>query len=277
MNLFKDILINADVLNGRYISLKQPAYIEEDIPTDGAGVYSSEEWTKARSSGYRDAGENSSELDSNESYLSRILTKHSRNTLASLRLLRTFEFQSYGSILELGCGEMVQAFVIKSAYPRIRYRATDFDPFIVDKCSRLSILDGLEKDVLDVAGLSAEMLHDFDLLISWEMDYALDNDKLLAILRSAKEANVPYLTCNTQYIGLIKYLVRKVKNLSWRPGGLYYKRMIEEGKMRMHGRQCSIGYYRRLAEQAGMSLSSVAVPPLSRPLEDNFVYCLLTP
>lgn len=277
MNFLKDLLISADVLGGKYLTLKQSAYIEEGILTDGAGVYSPEEWTKARSLGYRDAGINSSELDSNESYLSRIFTKHSRNTLAALRLIKAFDFQSYDSILELGCGEMIQAFVIKSAYPHIRYTATDFDPFIIDKCSKLRILDGLEKDVLDVAILSAGMLADFDLLISWEMNYALDDDRLLAILRSAKEANIPYLACDTQYIGLIKYCVRKLKNLIGQPSGFYYQRMADEGKMRMHGRQISIGYYKRLAKLADMSLSSVVVPPLSRPAEDNFVYCLLTP
>jgi hypothetical protein len=80
MRTLRDVLINADVSWGSLVSLKLPAYIAEGILTEGAGVYSVADWSRTRSLGYRGAGTDSAELNTDESYLSRIFGKHRRNT-----------------------------------------------------------------------------------------------------------------------------------------------------------------------------------------------------
>ncbi len=275
MNLFKDMLISVDVLSGKYISVRQPAYILEDI-LEGDGIYSQDEWALARSKGYRDAGMGSADLDSNAKYLTRMLSVNSRNTLAALRLCQSFDFDHYGSVLELGCGEMIQAFVIKSAYPHLRVMATDFDAYVIGKCAQLDLLGGVEKEVLDVAAIAPEMLEGFGVVMSWDMNYALNDDILLKVLRAAKAANIPYLACSTQHIGVLRYLFRGLKGVVSR-NSVDTNKQRDDVILRMHGWQTSVGYYQKLAKRAGMHLTSVTVPPVGRSRKDDFVYVLVSP
>jgi trans-aconitate methyltransferase len=275
--MLRQFISNLDLRAGKFCSLNFPAYIREQYLSGGKGVYSQEEWSRTRTLGYRGAGRESENLDSDARYVQRMLSDHSRNVLAALRLVRTVDFSRYESVLEIGCGEMIQAFVLKCNFPSLRVKATDFDPYIINKCSRLPLLNCLEKEVLDAGALSAEQVRGFKLLMCWEVLYALDDEKVLAILRAAASAGAPFLACTTQMTGPARQCWRALKNLNWRPDGFYYKRLERAGAIRMHGWTPSAGYYDRLAARAGMRLTRAWHPPAFGSQIDNFSYLLFTP
>ena len=275
--MIRQFLLNCDLRAGRHVPLKLPAYIREQYLKDGQGIYSREEWSHARRNGYRGAGVNSSELDTDDRYLTRVFSSHVRNLHAALRLLETFRFESYDSVLELGCGEMIQAFAIKCAHPQLRYMATDFDPFVVEKCSRLPVLGQIEKDVVDASQLSVEQIAGFSLVVAWEMIYALDDEKLLTVLRACRGANVPLLACTTQMIGPAQYIFRKMKNLWRRLEGVRVKGAGAAEPLRMHGWNPSPAYYARLARHAGLELVRIWHPPALLRGGDDFSYLLFAP
>jgi hypothetical protein len=273
--MIRRLLLNLDLRAGRLLPVKLPAYIREQILREGAGVYSREEWSRARRRGYRGAGINSEALDSDERYLNRIFSSHSRNLQAALRLLETFDFGPYNSVLELGCGEMVQAFAIKCAYPGMRYRATDFDAFIVDKCGALPILRALEKSVVDASRLTSADIAGFRLVVSWEMIYALDDAQLLNLFKVCGDARIPFLACTTQMIGPVRFLLGWLRQRGWRED--LSAATGQGGGVRMHGWNPSLRHYDALSRKAGLRLSRVWHPPALLRGGDDFSYLLFLP
>ena len=110
---------NVDNKAGRLFHLKIPAYILEKTLSLEGGTYTPEEWSQARAIGYRGAGQNSMDLDDDRRYLSRMFQTQYRNFLSAQRFCSLLDLSSYQSVLELGCGEMVQAFVITNLYPHL--------------------------------------------------------------------------------------------------------------------------------------------------------------
>ena len=274
--MLRQALLNCDLHASRFFSLKIPAYIQEKYIADGAGVYSSSDWSEARARGYREAGENTCSLDSGEAYWHRIFTTQARNVAAALRLVKTLDLARYPSIVEVGCGEMVQAFVVKCACPSTRYKATDFDPYIIDKCSKLSLLDPIEKGILDISQVARADLAGFNLLIAWEVLYALDDLKVKTLLSAAAQAGTSVLVCTTQSLGPIRRLTRGVKNLVLQTRGCSIETQVSEGKLRMHGWNASLLHYSKLARESGMNLSRIWLPPIASSLGDDFTYLLFT-
>ena len=222
------LILNADNAASRFTKIRIPAYISEKILMEGTGAYTSEEWSQARVHGYRNAREDSSALNNDEKYLSRIFQTQYRNFLSAQRLCCVHDFTQYDSVIELGCGEMVQAFVITKLYPHIRYRATDFDPYIIEKCSRLSLLSEIEKDVLDVSDLNAIDLKGSQLVLSWELLYALDESKLIRLFEVVGAAGASMIACTTQLTGPLRVMIRRLKGI---PGD----QKINRDGVRMHG------------------------------------------
>src|SRR5687767_3578739 len=136
--MIREHLLTADYWLGSRVSLRQKAY-DAEFPCTTA-----DEWSAARKSGYRGVGPDAGELSTDTRYLRRMFTRHVRNTFAALRFARTFDLSHTRGVLEVGCGEMVQAWVLKTVYPHLRYVATDFDPFVIERCAALATLRDVE-------------------------------------------------------------------------------------------------------------------------------------
>lgn len=219
-----------------------PGYISDPTTVSrGEGVYKAEDWSIARQ---RDLP-----WDNDESYLRYIFGTEGMNVIAAVSLAQTFDFGRYRSIWEIGCGDMAQAYIIHRQYPGIRYVATDLDPWVVDRCSRLSVLDGIDKQVLDVLALvEAEApFADSELLVSWGMEYALDDAQLLRLLGMARQHRVPYLMCSATTTGLGKYL----RYLMQTPKRA---RLIKQRKLRLTGWERSPLHFHRLARRAQLDM-----------------------
>ena len=265
-------LINADVWLGRFADLKLPAYIEERWSSDRQGAYTAEEWSHARSSGYRGNGSTQPLLDSEEGYRQQLATHNAPAVSAALRLARCLDFHRYNAIIEIGCGEMAQAYTLVGKFPHLRYRATDFDPYVIAKCSRLPLLDALEKAQLDVTRLSSSDLTGFKLLVGWEIIYALDASVLQTILTACRNAGVPFLAATTQLLGPGRFLRRTWRDTAWGLHASQYQQLMAERRIRMHGWNPTVGYYRRQAQLAGMRLACLWLPPADA--IDNFSFML---
>lgn len=268
-------LINLDLWAGRGVALKLPAYIEERWSVSRQGSYTAEEWSHARMAGYRGNEAGRPLLDTEEGYRHQLATHNAPAVQAANRLAVTLNFQCYHSILEIGCGEMAQAYTLTSLFSHLRYRATDFDPFVIEKCLRLPLLNRIEKGVLDVSRIAASDLAGFDLLTGWEIIYALDEPVLHTVLSACHEAGVPFMAATSQLLGPLRYLRRTWRDTAWGLHGSAYQRLVAERRLRMHGWNSSLGYYRRQARQAGMKLSRFWLPPAGA--ADNFSFLLFEP
>ncbi len=142
MIVLRQALINLDIEAGRWMSLKHPAYIRERVLTEGQGVSSKADWGRARRSGYRGVPDKSDLLDSDEGYLRGLFSNFAYALYAALRLADTIDFDRFSSVLELGCGEMFQAYLLKLIHPHLRYRATDFDRYVGSSRNRVGKLGG---------------------------------------------------------------------------------------------------------------------------------------
>ncbi len=274
--MLRDALKNVDANLGRWVPLKHAAFIAEPRKA-GQGVYGSADWSTARKLGFRGVGERE-RTESDADYLRSLFSNYAYAMHAALRLADTLDLGAYRSVFEIGCGEMFQAFVIKSLYPDMRYRATDFDPYVIEWCARIPILGGIEKAELDVATLTAETIRGFHLILMWELLYALDDAKLETLFRAASEARIPILACTSQLTGPLRAMLRSIKNLNWRPGGFYYARMVDRGEFRMHGWNHSAGFYETLARKCRMSLARVWTPPATvNGAIERFAYLLFEP
>jgi hypothetical protein len=215
----------------------------------GKGVETAEDWTNTRRKGSAAQGTDGTYLDNDENYLRYILGVESINLIGVLSFARVFDFTRYRSIFEIGCGDMAQAYVIHQLDPKIRYVATDLDPYVIERCKKLSVLSGIDMRVLDVLTVPDTEIPfaGFDLLMSWGMEYALDDAQLLRLFRMVREAGVPYLQCSATTIGLIQY-ARHWMDTRRRQA------LIDQGKLRVSGWLRSIGKFRSLAKQAGLEI-----------------------
>ena len=162
----------------------------------------------------------------------------------AISLKNHLDFKKYSYALEVGCGCMATAFVIKNTFPHLRYLATDYDPYVIEKCSKLSVLDGIEKAVFDVRQDKLDVFGKVDLLISWGLDACIEDEYILKLLSFAKDRQVPYLMYPSS-VGMIRYLLDKKS--SKKTG-----RLLKEKKIRMMGWRRSLRYFKKLAEKEKM-------------------------
>ncbi|APV48480.1 hypothetical protein BWI17_01525 [Betaproteobacteria bacterium GR16-43] len=155
-------------------------------------------------------------------------------------LAAAFDFARYPRVLELGCGDMPQAFTIATRFPAVHYTATDFDPLVIEHCSRLPMLEGIRKSVLDVRGGDREQVRHHDLVTSWTLEFSLEDAELANVFAACRESGVPYLLCTHATLGPIGWL-------SGRPP------VAEAGSKRL-GSLRSVGRIAQIARAAGMSL-----------------------
>lgn len=268
-------LINLDIRAGRWLALQLPAYIEERWNAQRQGTYTAEEWSRARAAGYRGNDAANPLLDSEEGYRRQLLTHNAPAVGATHRLTKWIDFRHHRSVLEIGCGEMAQALTLVTAHPHLRYRATDFDPFVIEKCSRLPLLHQIEKGLLDVSRITPDDLRGFDLLIGWEIIYAFDDRLLDTVLRAAATARVPFLAVTSQLLGPVRYLRRTWRDTAWGLRASRFAQLAAAGRIRAHGWNPSLGHYRRAAAQAGMRLSRTCLPPPDA--TDSLTFLLFEP
>lgn len=270
----KDLLIDFDVWVGGLISLEQPLTTVDrnlDVKKKGVQPYSVDEWKITRTKGYNKIGQNGEKLENNEKYFNHMVCEEKRKLFAALSLVHSVDLGKYRSIFEIGCGEMMQAFIVKQYFPNIRYLATDIDPYIIEKCSCLTILDSIEKGVYNVLKDSPETFRDFGLIISWGVEYVIDSANLLKLLCSAKKYSIPVLICTQQIIGPMRYVSRKIKTNSFDP-----QRLSKEG-VRLHGWVRTIRYWKRAAEGANMRLEVLKSPSTQIGNEANYHWLLFNP
>lgn len=251
------VLAEVEPWTGWLASLRFPGYVDDPaIVRRGEGVFRAGDWSAVRQAQVAAA------LADDESYLRHILGPEGINIVGAVSLAQAFDFARYGSIFELGCGDMAQAYVVHRLHPGIRYVASDLDPWVIEQCARLPALAGIEKRVLDVLTVpEAEApFAGFDLLVSWGMEYALDDEQLLRLLRTVRRHRLPYLLCSATAAGLGKWL-----RYRWRARAR--ARLAAQGRLRLSGWERSPLRLRMLAHRAGLRTSAIG--------RFGYHYCLL--
>ena len=101
---------------------------------------------------------------------------------------------------------MIQAFTVKSTFSDVRYKATDFDPYVSNEMVS-GFLNDIEKGILDGRKLTSRDLFGFDLLVCWEVIYAMPNTIIDQILAACKEAGVTFFAATSQLTGPVHRLI----------------------------------------------------------------------
>jgi len=247
-SIIRTSLKRTDFLLQSRFCLVRPFCIKDPAGA-GAGIYTAEDWNSIRQGQTEPRGPDEDRYGSDAAYRRYLASIHQSKIAAVESLIRKFDFRDYGRIMELGCGDMPQAFVLSSRFPGIAYTATDFDPHVIGKCARLPLLSGIRKLVLDAAHDELNELRNTDLVLSWSLEFSLDDHQLTALFEACRKHSLPYLLCTHTDVGPIGYL----------------SRAYSESKLRMHARGDglrTIGWLRsaaeiaRLARKAGMTLRS---------------------
>ncbi|MFL6623372.1 MAG: hypothetical protein ACJ8NR_12335, partial [Sulfurifustis sp.] len=228
---------------GWLASFSLPGYTDDPrLVGRGNGVYSAEDWSTVRREDLP--------WDSDETYLGYIFGREGINVIGAITLAGVFDFSRFRSIFEIGCGDMAQAYVIHRLHPAIRYVATDLDGSVIERCAKLSVLDGIEKRVLDVLAVAEGRapFAGFDLLMSWGMEYALDDRQLLQLYAMARVHEVPYLLCSATTAGIGKYF-RHLLQTRRRARG------VRERRLRLTGWERSPLRFQRLARRVGLRVT----------------------
>lgn len=250
---FHRVLAEIEPWTGWLASLKVPGYTDDpNVVSRGEGVFTAEDWSVTRQQGLASFGTDGTQFDSDEKYLRYIFASEAMNVIGALSLTGSFDFSAYRSVFELGCGDMAQAYVIHRLYPQIRYVATDLDPYVIERCSRLSCLNGIEKYALDILAITenAVPFAGFDLLMSWGMEYALDDAQLLRLLGMVSQQRVPYLMCSATTTGLGKFL-------RYLLGTAKRRRLLEARRIRLSGWERSPLRFQKLARQSGLRMQVI--------------------
>lgn len=272
MNMLKQLILNGDIRIGALLPLRHIAYTEETILMQGHGTYTREEWTKARRAGYNQAGPEAQELDSEVGFLRRALGTERRKLLTGLRLADHLRESGCRSVLEVGCGEMVTAWAIKGCLPDLRYCATDYDDYVIEKCRKLALLDPLEKSTLDIDAVRADFLAEFQLVLAWDVFYAFDTARLASFLEKMKTAGSSLIICSSQIIGPLRGFSYLVKSRLQDYAG-----QCRTGRLRDHGYKNSLGYYHRVARTLDMECQLVATPPAGERNGDSYCFIRISP
>lgn len=245
-------LSDLDLWLGSLVRLQSPSYTNDpNLVGLGDGVFTAADWTATRRKGAKIFGTDGSQYDSNEKYLKHIFGAESANVVAAVSLAKSFDFGRYRSIFEIGCGDMAQAFIISRLFPNVRYVATDLDSYVIGRCASLTLLDGIEKRVVDINSENEEWLPgDVDLLTSWGVDYALSDHQLVSLLRLIGNRKIPYLMCSATAVGPVKHLMRQFARRQ-------IARKAKAGRLRTQGWNRSLRQFRLLGHKAGVRMYSL--------------------
>lgn len=236
-----------DFLLQEHCRIAYPLFIEGPTEIDLSHVIASEDWRRIRQQQIASSGAGADRYNSDQHYR-RYLSWVREGKLHSVEsLLRVFDFGRFRRPIELGCGDMPQAYTIIARFPTIEYTATDFDSHVIECCARLPILGGIRKFVFDVTRDDLDALKNYDLVLSWSLEFSLQDDQLLKLFRACSNHSVPYLLCSHTTIGPLGYLY-------W--AYIARKQKVQGGGncLRLFGWMRSVAELTRLAESAGMRL-----------------------
>jgi len=239
----------ADYFLQPFFCLSQKIFVEDPDAAREQGIYSANEWSGTRQIRTAPFSAENDRYGTEENYLNYISSIQESKILPVLSLMGSFDFGNYGRIIELGCGDMPQSYVIYSHFPKICYTATDFDPHVIEQCSRLPLLAGIRKFILDVVHDDLEEFRNYDLVMSWSLEDSLEDSQLVRLFAACRKHRVPYLLCSQTTIGPLGYLIRMHVQTRQR-------NRMKNVRMRMIGRLRSVGEIVRLAKQASMKLKS---------------------
>lgn len=245
--MFRTIMNEADSALQSRTCLALPLFVEDPEADPGAGSYTAEEWARRRLLQTEPFRSDENRYRSDEDYRMYLASIHESKILSVESLIRTFDFRRYKRVIELGCGDMPQAYTIFSRFPEIDYAATDFDSRVIESCSGLRLLDGIRKFAFDVAVDDLAELKNYDLVVSWSLEFSLDDSNLLKLFSACKKYSKPYLLCSHTTIGPFGYVSRVLFQRALR------KRLGGNG-IRVLGWLRSTGEIARIAAQGGMTL-----------------------
>lgn len=193
----------ADFFLQPYVRLTREVYVDE--PSVAARDEAPASWSAHRATRTAPWGPED-RYGSDDAYRNYLSSIHETKIRSAESLAAAFDFGRYPRVLELGCGDMPQAYTIASRFPAVEYTATDFDPLVIERCARLPILDGLRKSVLDVRGPGRAQVGGHDLVTSWTLEFSLEDAELVNLFAACREHAVPYLLCTHATVGPLRWL-----------------------------------------------------------------------
>lgn len=231
--------------SGLVLKLSQPTFtVDPNTVKTGSGVYAAGEWSETRRKGHSIYGTDGTEYDSDQKFFRFMMRNEATKVHAALDLTARFDFGRYQSILELGAGAVIQGAIIKSRIDR-QYCASDYDPFVTEKVAKLSLVSGITTRVIDATRIGPDDLKGFDLVVSWGLDYALDDDALVRLFRSCVAARLDYLMCSASTTTLLNFLVYRLRRRR-------IDARISRREMRAHGWSRSVALLRAKGREAGL-------------------------
>ena len=154
---------------------------------------------------------------------------------------------------------MITSYVITSAYPHLVYLSTDFDEYIINKVSPLSLLKNIKKEILDVKQIDSERMREFDVLLAWEVLYAFTEKDLRSLFSKMFKANTELIICTSQISGPLRYLGYSVKNILGLLRGQGYKYNADKLRtIRAHGFKYSLNKLQKIASREGLAVRLLA-------------------
>jgi hypothetical protein len=231
-----------------HFRLTRPLYVADPAAAAGAGVWSAQEWQRHRRAATAPFEAHADRCAGDAQYARYLVAIHEAKLRAVLALADTFDFGPYRRVLELGCGDMAQAFVLCGRLPGLAYTATDFDAGVIADCARLPLLAGIDKRVFDVTGPDLGLLDGHDLALSWSLEFSLDDAQLTRLFAACKAHAVPWLLCTHTGIGPLRFWLEA-------PRASRQRRYAREPGWRLHGWLRSAGQIATLAGAAGIALA----------------------
>ena len=208
------------------------------------GVYKHHEWNETRQKNC-----NFYSAPSVENYL-RMIFKDSLKISAATILNDCFDFSKYAIIGDIGGVPFSQAWVINKLNPDLKFILTDYDINSIKIHSKFPPMENSKLDALDIKTHNFHQLQKCDLLMMWNVDYALDDEDLIRIFEYCKLQGVPLLMASLKFqrlsaIGIARLLRNKLAFIF--------------GRARKHGVLRNELYLKELCKQSNVTIESITI------------------
>ena len=161
-----------------------------------------------------------------------------------------FDFSKYQKILELGCGEMIDGLFITTLNPNIQYLATDYDKYLIQRCSNLSILKIIEKKAFDLSHDNIDVItNECKLIYANNVFQCLEDESMNKLFKIVAEKRISLLIIDRTITRIFGYIIDIIKY------NKYFK------KYRSAGWRRSIGYYRKMIKPYNLCLKIIGTYP----------------
>lgn len=223
------------------MNLKCKAYTWDKTLAGSDGVYSVSEWSTTRraqelADTYRDS--------TDENYKKTIQSRPDKVLLTNA-ICKTLDFGSVKSVGEIGGVPYMQARQIVEKYPSLKYLATDQDAASNDVLARVPMLSKLNIQTFDAKQGDLSLFDDCDWIITFAVDYALDDEDIMRLLGYLRDKRKTWLLFSVSIAGLPRYL-------RLRAG--FLQRALIGRPQRFHGWERSIGWFSSACDSFGLHL-----------------------